>query len=108
MTGMGVEQQTDTGDLVPLAGAVYLFRPAGGDRGWGTTPCVRRTAAGQVVARRAVRRWVAWRVAQPAGRWVARRGVRRVAALQVARRVVQPVARRVAQPAAGVRWRPPR
>lgn len=35
MTGMGVEQQTDTGDLVPLAGAVYLFRPAGGDRGWG-------------------------------------------------------------------------
>ncbi|WP_125186300.1 Rv3235 family protein [Corynebacterium bovis] len=32
---MGVEQQTDTGDLVPLAGAVYLFRPAGGDRGWG-------------------------------------------------------------------------
>lgn len=35
MTGMGVEQQTDTGDLVPLAGAVYLFRPAGGDRGTG-------------------------------------------------------------------------
>ncbi|MEL4155100.1 Rv3235 family protein [Corynebacterium bovis] len=32
---MGVEQQTDAGDLVPLAGAVYLFRPAGGDRGWG-------------------------------------------------------------------------
>ncbi|MEL4163398.1 Rv3235 family protein [Corynebacterium bovis] len=32
---MGVEQQTDTGDLVPLAGAVYLFRPAGGDRGTG-------------------------------------------------------------------------